>query len=162
MAEALKQWYLQGLQALVSANEIGKKGADEGTYQSKNDEVAGLAQHSKDMQERHSRTISTLLTSAGGAPNSHPNKAMEGIYQAIDTMIDSADDQVKDAAQLAGAQLAFHYYIAAYGSLAASAKHAGENDAAAQIKLLVDEVTAEDGKYTASAEGLANPQAADA
>ena len=162
MADALKQWYVQGLQALTSANELGRKGADEGSYEAKNDEVASLAESSAAMQARHAETIARLLKDAGGEPTGKDNPAMKGIYQAINEMIDGADEQVKDAAALAGAQLAFHYYIAAYGSLAADARHVGDDDAAAQIATLGDEVAAQDRKYTDCAETLANRQAADA
>lgn len=160
MADALKQWYVQGLQALVSANEVGKKGAEEGTYQSKNEEVAKLAKSSADMQERHAQKISALLQKAGSAPNGRENPAMTGISKTINHMVDHADEQVKDAAMIAGGQLALHYYIAAYGSLASDAKHIGDDDTASQIKQMADEVKAQDEKYTACAENLVNEQAA--
>jgi ferritin-like metal-binding protein YciE len=160
MAEALKDWYVEGLQALTSANEIGKKGAEEGTYESKNEEVAALAKTSAEMQERHAQVIDQLLQSAGAKPAGRDNPAMTGIYQAINQMIDGADEEVKDAAAIAGAQIAFHYYIAAYGSLASDAKHAGEDEAAAKIIGILDEVKAQDEKYTATAENLANQEAA--
>lgn len=160
MSDALKQWYVQGLQVLVSANEIGKEGADKGTYQSKNKEVANLAASSATMQERHAQVIASLLERSGATSSGQDNPAMKGIYQAIDQMIGSASDEVKDAAALAGSQLAFHYYIAAYGSLASDAKHAGEDEAAEKISAIASEVKAQDEAYTAVAENLANEQAA--
>ena len=159
--EAFKDWYVQGLQALKSAGDQGKEAATASLKAVTAPELKQLVEAGSKMDEQHAQVVAGLLQKAGGNAGGMPNKIMEGIRSGNRQVVEAAKDaQVRDASVIAAAQIAMHYYVAAYGTLASSAKHLGLNDDAKALKTLTDETKAQDERFTQLAEQMANKRAA--
>lgn len=158
--DAFKDWYVQGLQALKSAGDQGKEAASDTAKAVTAPELKQMVETGSKMADEHAATIASLLQKAGGNAGGMPNKIMEGIRAGNRQVVEAAKDPaVRDASVVAAAQIALHYYIAAYGTLASTAKHLGLNDDAQQLKKLTDDSKAHDERMTALAEQMANQRA---
>lgn len=159
--DAYKDWYVQGLQALKSAGDQGKEAAADALKSVTAPEVRQLVEGGSKMDEQNAERIASLLKKAGGDANGMPNTIMEGIRAGNRQVVEAAkDSEVRDASIIAAGQIAMHYYIAAFGTLAASAKHLGMNDDAQTLKQMTDAVKVQDERFTDVAERMANKRAA--
>ena len=161
MAEnAFKQWYIQGLQALHEASEQGHEAASATLTAVTAPELKQLVEKDTELTQRHAERVDELLRKVGSEPGTMPNKIIEGIRAGNKQVVDAANDEaVRDASVITAAQIALHYYIAAFGTLASSAKHLGMNDDAETLKRMVDETKQQDERFTALAEDMANKRA---
>ena len=66
------------------------------------------------------------------------------------------DPAAKDAAIVATLQVALHYYIAAYGTLASTARHLGLTEEAQSIASMNDWMKSKDADYTKLVESTIN------
>ena len=158
--EAYKQWYVQGLQAVKTAADQGK--AASGSEHAKNapPEIRDLMEGAAKVFGQHAETLGQLLQKAGGSPGSTPNAFWEGIQKGSQQMIQAAQDpSVREASVVAAGQIATHYFIAAYGTLASNAKHLGLDEDARTLKGLSDEMKTGDERMTQLAEEKLNKQA---
>ncbi len=159
--DAYKQWYVQGLQALKTAGDHGKEAASDTLKVITAPELKQLVETGSKMAEQQASKITDLLRKAGGNPGGMPNKIEEGIRLGNREVVGAAKDPaVRDASVIAAAQIALHYYIASYGTLAASAKHLGLGDDAQTFKQMSDEIKAQDERFTHLAETMTNKRAA--
>lgn len=157
--ENLKQFYVEGLQALRTAGQKGHEAASEIMQAATSPELRQLMQQGTDLAQQHANRLDSLLQQAGGQPGGHPNEIIEGIQAGARRIQQAAkDDAVRDAGIIDSAQIALHYHIAAYGSLAAHAKTLGLSNEAAQLKQMVDECKQQDERFTELAERAVNPQ----
>ncbi|RYZ94172.1 MAG: DUF892 family protein [Proteobacteria bacterium] len=160
MNESYREWYIQGLQALKSASELGKQAAQASADAATNPELKRAVQEGSQKAEEHARIIGQLLEKAGGSAGGKQNEIMEGICAGNQQVIEAAGDaETRDAAVIASGQIALHYYIAAYGTLASTAKHLGLTEEAAQISAMNDDIKAQDERYTQMAESFINSDA---
>jgi ferritin-like metal-binding protein YciE len=84
--------------------------------------------------------------------------AIDGILEAGDSLTDDIDDDnVRDAALIAGAQLVEHYEIAQYGTLIAWAEQRGRDDIAAILAETLTEEKAAAQTLGRFAEGRLDP-----
>ncbi len=158
--EAFKAWYVQGLQAVKTAADQGKAASGSAHAQSAPPEIRELMEGGAKVFGRHAETLGQLLQKAGGAGNSTPNAFWEGIQKGSQQMIQAAQDGgVREASVVAAAQIATHYFIAAYGTLASNAKHLGLEEDARTLKGMTDEMKAADEQMTRLAEDKANKRA---
>jgi ferritin-like metal-binding protein YciE len=158
--EAFKDWYVQGLQAVKTAADRAHGAADGAQGQEPSPEVKAMIEAGAAVFGRHAETLAALLQAAGSAPGRQPNAFMDGIQAGSRQMIEAAGDpEVRTASVVAAAQIATHYFIAAYGTLASNAKHLGLADAAGTLKGLADEMKTGDERLTEVAETLANRRA---
>ncbi len=113
------------------------------------------------MDEQHAQTIVSLLQKTGGNAAGLPNKIMEGIRAGNRQVVEAAKDaEVRAASVIAAAQIAMHYDIAAYGTLAATVKHLGMNDDNETFKRMSDKTKVQDERLTQLAERMVNGRAA--
>lgn len=155
-----KQFYVEGLQALKTAADTARDASatagNEGSPEIKEMMEAGAKSFAKQAD-----TLAGLLTAAGGSPSGKPNAFMDGIQNGSRQMIEAAKDpDVRLASVVGAAQIATHYFIAAYGTLASTAKHLGMSEDAAALKGMLDEMKDGDERFTKLADGKANRQAA--
>ena len=154
--QAYEKWYVEGLQALKSASQQGHEAAGDTLKAAKSAEVKTIVQEDTAMAERHAKTIDELLRKTGGSAQGKPDKIMEGIRAGTRHVIEAAnDDEVRDAGVIASAQIALHYYVAAYGTLAATAKHLGKEEDARMLKEMTNESEQQDEKFTNLAKEIA-------
>jgi len=161
MAEdAFRQWYVQGLQALHTASNQGHEAADATLAAVTAPEVKQLVEADTELTRQHAGQLASLLRNAGAEPGSMPNPIIEGIRAGNRQVVEAAgDDGVRDASVITAAQIALHYFIAAYGTLASSAKHLGMSEDAATLRRMLDEVRRQDERFTALAEDTINTRA---
>lgn len=158
--QAFKNWYISGLQALVSANEIGEGTTEKLKRYITSEHVLNAIEQGSQATKEQANILKDLLNQAGGSPESIHNEIMMGIDKVSDQIAQSEDKDVRDAGVITSAQLALHYYMAAYGGLASTAKHLGFNSQAETLSGLVQEVKDADEKYTRMAEENINQKAA--
>ena len=158
--DAYKNWYVQGLQALKSATEQGKGDPGETSNAISSPQLKEIMAGSSKVLMQHAQTLDRLLTKAGGTAGGTPNAIMEGIRAGSGHMIQAAKDPaVRDASIIAASQITVHYYIAAYGTLASTAKHLGLDEDAKMLKQMTDEMKVGDERLTDLAKSTVNPQA---
>lgn len=159
--QAYKDWYVQGLQALKSASDqaAGDTKATSGAITSP--ELKQAMEASSKVLAEHADSIARFLQKAGGDTGGMKNAIMEGIRTGSGHMVQAAGDgAVRDASIIAASQIAIHYYVAAYGTLASTARHLGLDEDAQAFKRMTDDMKAGDARFTEMAESMANPQAA--
>ena len=147
--EAYKDWYVLGLQAVKSAIEAGKGDPSNTSNSISSPELKELLVGSSAVLTDHAQKIVHLLGKAGGASSSTPNVIMEGLRAGSGHMIQAASDPaVRDASIIAASQITAHYFIAAYGTLASTAKHLGLDEDAKMLKRMTDEMKVGDERLT--------------
>ena len=158
--EAFKAWYMQGLQAVKTAADQGKAASASAHGQNMPPEIRELMEGGAKVFGKHAETLGQLLSKAGGSPGDMSNPFWDGIQKGSQQMIQAAQDSdVREASVVAAAQIATHYFTAAYGTLASNAKHLGLDEDAKALKGMSDEMKASDEQMTKLAEGKFNRQA---
>ena len=148
--------YVEGLQALVSAAAASEKSAGAYGDAVSSAEFKEMLKGGSSIAKTQTETIEGLLRKAGGQPSGTPDKVMAGIIAAGEESVGRATDpQVKDAAVVATVQVGLHYYIAAYGSLAATAKQLGRQDDVQAFMSMNDHMKQKDAEYTRFVEQMA-------
>ncbi len=156
-----KQFYLEGLQALKTAADTARDASAKAGGGDAAPEVKEMMEAGAKSFGKQADTLAGLLGKAGGGPSGKPNPFMDGIQSGSRQMIEAAQDpDVRFASVVGAAQIATHYFIAAYGTLASTAKHLGLDEDAAAIKDMLDEMKDGDERFTALAEDQANRRAA--
>lgn len=150
--QALHQWYIGGLQAMISANKIGEKTTEKLKEYVTSKDLLKAIDEGSNASEEHVKIVKELLQEAGGEKGEITNEIMKGIYEATDNIAESKDDNVKDLGVIASAQIALHYYIAAYGGLASTAAHLGLKDQSDKFSELIEELKTADENYSKLAE----------
>ena len=157
---AFEDWYVEGLRAVRTAAEQGRDASRHGDSGRAPPEIAGLLEGGAAVFGRHADTLGQLLERSGGGAGTRPNPFMDGIQEGSRQMIGAAPDaDVRAASVVAAAQIAVHYFIAAYGTLASDARHLGLDEDARMLKGMADEMKAADARMTDLAETLANRRA---
>ena len=152
---------VQGLQAVYDAEQQGVEGAqgiaDAVTSPELKQEMQqGLDQTRNNLIPR----LEQALEQAGAGTERVPNEIMKGILSVgkkIQT--ETSEPAVRDAGIIASAQIAMHYYIAAYGTLGAHAQTLGVTEVAQLCEQTVKEFKERDEKLTKIAEQVVNQQA---
>ena len=161
--ENYQQFYVEGLQALKTAADTGRDASEKAAANAGDGsppEIKGMMEAGAKSFGKQADTLAALLSKAGGSPSSKPNAFMDGIQSGSRQMIEAAKDpDVRLASVIGAAQIATHYFIASYGTLASAAKHLGLTEDAATIKGLLDEMKEGDARFTEFAEGQANARA---
>ena len=161
--EAMKGVYIQGLQALHTAAQQARDTTAATLDAAMAPELKQMLQEGSQASERQAQRLQELFRQAGVEPSGTENEIMQGIQTANTRIMRAArDDATRDAGIIASGQIALHYKIAAYGTLAAHAKALGMNDAAATLHQMVEECRQADQRYSELAERLINPRAREA
>lgn len=159
--DTLQKLMVQGLQAVYDAEQQGVEGAQEiadavTSPELKQNMQQGLEQTRNELIPR----LETALQAAGATTERVPNDIMKGILNVGKKIRDeSTESSVRDAGIIASAQIAMHYYIAAYGTLGAHAKTLGIQEVAEMCEQTVSERKRRDEQLTTIAEGVVNQQA---
>ncbi|MBE9599809.1 ferritin-like domain-containing protein [Pedobacter sp. MC2016-24] len=146
--EALKVWYLHGLSSLKKANEIGVKTTEKLKEYITSEELNDAIDHGSAAAAEHAKKIDTLIEETGQEVLEINNEIMQGIHDATDSIAESKDEDVRDLGVIASAQIALHYYISAYGGLAATANKLGYKKQAEKFSKMTDEMKKADEHYT--------------
>ena len=150
-----EKMYVENLQALVLASEMSEQSSSGYVNAITSPELKEMVASGAKIAKEHNDTIKDLLQKAGGQPSQKPNQVMAGIIGAgKDSVTSVSDPAARDAAVIATLQIALHYYIAVYGTVASTAKHLGRQEEAQTITRLNDWMKGKDADYTKLAEKM--------
>lgn len=97
----------------------------------------------------HVELVEKAFAACGRKPSAHKCEAMEGILREGEGIIaEDAEDDVKDAMLIAGAQKVEHYEIASYGTLCTWAEMMGNDEALQPLQEILAEEKQTDEKLT--------------
>lgn len=159
-SEALRSLFNQGLQAVYDAEKQGLAVAPEVADAASTAELRGMLQTLTQQGERQVQRLEEALSKAGVTQSGIKNVIAEGIIAGGKQIMDSAPDSMsRDAGIIASAQIALHYYLAAYGTLRSYAQVLGETEVADLCQQNLDERKQQDQQFTQLAEQVINPSA---
>ncbi|MCO6416401.1 DUF892 family protein [Siccirubricoccus sp. KC 17139] len=152
MIEQLRDAYSAEKQALRAMARLQKKAST----QSLRDAVQMHIDQTETQVERLEKGLEML----GGRPGRKVCEGMRGIIEEAQTELEDHDKgPLMDALIIAGLQRVEHYEIAAYGTMAALAKAAGQQELADLLAETLAEEKATDEKLSQLAESEVNPAA---
>ncbi|TRO87663.1 ferritin-like domain-containing protein [Glycocaulis profundi] len=121
---------------------------------------AAFESHAKETEEQI-RRLETVFEQCGEKAEGETCPAIEGLIDEAEELMDEVEDQeVLEAALLAGAQAVEHYEIARYGTLCAWASELGHEDSRKLLEETLEEEKSTDGKLTTLAKDKVNLRAA--
>lgn len=158
----LRDLYIHELKDLYSAEtQLVKalpkvaKGADNA------DLKAGILTHLEETKEHVNRLVQ-ILEGLGENTRGPKCKGMAGLLEEAASMLEEeADEEVRDAGIICGAQRVEHYEIAAYGCARTFAELLGETEAAELLQTTLDEEKDTDHKLSELAMSIINVAAND-
>jgi len=153
-SEDLKQLIKDGLAAQQAGSKVAAKATDDILDDATNSELKTLLQQGNATAKQWQQRIERAIDEAGGV-DSQDNEIMEAHYEVSKEIRGNADtDQVRDLGIIASGQLALHYWIASFGTVASYAKAAGLTQTAEELHRSVDEAKQADEQHTALAQRL--------
>lgn len=152
--EDLKQLIKDGLAAQQAGSKVAEKATDDILDDATNPELKSMLQQGNDRAKQWKQRIERAITEAGGVDD-QDNEILEAHYDVSKEIRDQADtDQVRDLGIIASGQLALHYWIASFGTVASYAKAAGLTQTAQELHQSVQEAKQADEQHTQLAERL--------
>jgi ferritin-like metal-binding protein YciE len=150
----LKQLVAQGLAAMHAGAQVAAKATDEITGDARHPALKEALQQGNDQSKQWAERIDRARQQAGGdGPNDNP--VLEAHYEVSRRIRGQApDDTTRDLGIIAAGQLALHYWIAAFGTMANYANKLGMDDVGRDMKQSADEAKQADEKHTQIAEQL--------
>ena len=148
-SDAMKDLFVQGLQALYTAGQQGSQAAAAIAQAASAPELKQEVQQGSQLAQRQAERLEKLFGMAGASAEGTKNEISEGIQAASKRIMEgSRDSQTRDAGIIASGQIAMHYYIAAFGTLAGYAKALGMTDAAGLLHEMVEDSKQQDERLT--------------
>jgi ferritin-like metal-binding protein YciE len=160
--DSVETLYTAAIAKLKSAEEQGLKAYDTMLQKAKSQELKqALQQHRQETEQQIQRLQQIQERSGGGQQPQVQDQIVQTIIQEnekMQSMIRS--EEVSDASLIAGAQIAEHYEIAAYGTAAAHAKLLGRQEDLQLLQQTLQEEKKTDELLTEIAERSVNKKAA--
>lgn len=156
----LKELFGEGLRAVYAANQRGAEAAEATIQAASNPELKQMLQSGTEMAKGQVKRLEQVFQAVGAQPSGRQNDMIDGIIAASRKIVDEPTDaSVRDAGIIASGQIAFHYYIAAYGTLASYARTLDMNEAADLLHQTLEEFKQHDEDYSRLAKQIVNPRA---
>ena len=154
--ESVKQLVSQGLAAMKAGSDVAARATDEINNDASHPDLKATLQQGSQQSQEWAQRIDRALSQAGGG-DTNDNPVLEAHYEVSRRIRGQApDDQSRDLGIIAAGQLALHYWIAAFGTMANYTRHCGMDDVARDMKTSADEAKQADEKHTQLAEQLLN------
>jgi ferritin-like metal-binding protein YciE len=152
--EDLKQLVKDGLAAQQAGSKIAAKATDDILDDATNDELKTLLQRGNETAKQWKQRIEQAIDEAGGVDD-QDNEILEAHYEVSKEIRGQADtDQVRDLGIIASGQLALHYWIASFGTVASYAQAVGLTQTAQELHRSVEDAKQADEQHTALAKRL--------
>lgn len=150
----LKTLVSQGLSAMKAGGEVAAKATDEISNDvSHPDLKAALEQGNRTSQQWADRIARAQQQAGEGGANDNP--VLEAHYEVSRRIRGQAPDATsRDLGIIASGQLALHYWIASFGTMANYTRQLGMEDVARDMKTSADEAKQADDQHTQLAERL--------
>ncbi len=146
--DKLQELIRTGLPALDAGGRIAAAATDEINASATDPELkAALAAGNDTAKEWRTRVEQAMAEAGAGGEAQNP--VVEAHYQTAKYIRDAApDDQTRDLGFIAAGQLALHYWVAAFGTMAAYAEQAGLAQTAQAMRQSVAEAKEADAQQT--------------
>lgn len=152
--EALKQLVKDGLAAQHAGSKVAAKATDDILDDATSPDLKAQLQQGNTTAKQWQERIERALDEAGGA-SSQDNEILEAHYEVSKEIRSNAEtDQARDLGIIASGQLALHYWIASFGTVASYAEAAGLTQTAQELHRSVEEAKQADEQHTALAKRL--------
>jgi ferritin-like metal-binding protein YciE len=150
----LKQLIKDGLAAQKAGSKVAAKATDDIQDDATNPELKTLLKRGNETAKQWEQRIERAIAEAGGV-DSQDNEILEAHYEVSKEIRGNAStDQVRDLGIITSGQLALHYWIASFGTVASYAKAAGLTQTAQELHQCVEDAKQADEQHTALAERL--------
>jgi len=150
----LKKLVVQGLSAMKAGSDVAAKATDEISNDASHPALKEALDQGNQTSQQWAERIDRALGQVGGAEQQR-NEILEAHYEVSRQIRQRADDATtRDLGIIASGQLALHYWIGAFGTMANYTKQLGLTDAAGEMKASADEAKQADEKHTGIAEQL--------
>ncbi len=160
---SLQDLYVQELRDLLHAEKQLLKALPKMAKAASSPKLSTAFEDHLEQTRGHVDRLEQLFEKLGASPKGKKCKAMEGLIEEGEDMMDlEAEPPVLDAALIAAAQRVEHYEMAGYGCVRTFARLLGHEDAALLLQQTLDEEAAADKKLTELAETIVNIEAAEA
>ena len=151
----LTQLLSNGLQLLYFAHQQGATQAQDAAANSSSATLKRAFKAGAKQSGVQAKRLENVFKSAGLAPKGKPDPAMQGLIDANKAAIAATHDATeRDLLNVSYGQLAFHYYLANYGTLRNYAKALGNREAVSLLTETLNEMSTLDSKYTVLANGV--------
>jgi len=146
--EALKQLVKDGLAAQQSGSKVAAAATDEIQNDAKHPALKEALQQGNETAKEWAKRIERAIEEVGGVEEQN-NDILEAHYQVSKKIRAKAEsDDARDLGIIASGQLALHYWIASFGTVASYAASAGLTQTEQELKALVQEAKQADDKHT--------------
>lgn len=150
----LKQLVSQGLAAMRAGGEVAARATDEISSDATHPALKAALEEGNRTSQQWAERIDRAIQQAGDGQQ-QDNPVLEAHYEVSRRIRQQAPDAVsRDLGIVANGQLALHYWIAAFGTMANYARSLGLEDAASELKASADEAKQADERHTEIAEQL--------
>ncbi|HET9503271.1 MAG TPA: DUF892 family protein [Hymenobacter sp.] len=152
--EDLKQLIKDGLSAQQAGSKVAAKATAEILDDATNPELKTLLQRGNETSKQWEQRLEQAIEEAGGVEE-QDNEIVEAHYEVSKEIRSQADtDEVRDLGIIASGQMALHYWIASFGTVASYAEAAGLTQTAENLHRSVEEAKQADEQHTALAKRL--------
>ncbi len=150
----LKQLLADGLLALKAGGRIAAESADEIKGSASDDELKSLLEEGNEKSKEWRARVNRAMEEVG-ASGEGENPIMRAHYDVSKQIREAApDDQVRDLGIITSGQLVLHYWIAAFGTMAAYAKQLGLETTKQELGSSMEEAKQADEAHTQLAERI--------
>ena len=152
--KSLEELYVDQLKDLYSAEKQLVQALPKMAKAASTPELQQGFQNHLEQTRGHVDRLEQIFSRLGASPGRKKCKAMEGLLEEGQEVMELEGDKVvKDAALIAAAQRVEHYEIAGYGTVRTFANHLGFDQDRALLQQTLDEEGETDKKLTSLAEG---------
>jgi ferritin-like metal-binding protein YciE len=154
-AESLRDLYIEQLQDLYSAENQLVKALPKMAKGATSEELREAINEHLEVTKNQASRLEEIFSNLGEDPKGKKCKGMEGLVEEGSEVLEQdMDDDVRDAALIAGAQRVEHYEIAGYGTVRTYANLLGEDEAAATLEEILNEEKEADTRLSSLAEEI--------
>lgn len=150
----LKQIVAQGLSAMKAGSEVAAKATNEISNDVSAPELKAALEEGNQTSQQWAQRIDRAVQQVGNGQQGD-NPVLEAHFEVSRRIRQQApDSNSRDLGIVANGQLALHYWIAAFGTMANYLNKLGLEDAGREMKQSTDEAKQADEKHTMLAEQL--------
>ena len=154
--EAVKSLLVDGLQAVQGASNVGRQATQQIQQAATHPELKQMLQRGSEVTEKWRQRIDQAVQTVGAQGGNQSNPITEAIQQVGEKINGKMQDETaRDLGIIATGQIALHYHIASFGTLAAYAKMLGMQQVAQTMGECLQEAKQADEKYTELAQRIA-------
>lgn len=144
----LKELVSQGLSAMKAGSDVAARATDEIGNDASHPDLKAALEQGNSTSKKWADRIDRAMEQTGPGQQGD-NKVLEAHYEVSRLIRQQAPDATsRDLGIVAAGQLALHYWIASFGTMASYLSALGMDDAASEMKASVEEAKQADQQHT--------------